>query len=494
MSVAQKSLGFLLVAFTVLLGLVAILFLACTLTQTRMSSITFSGVTLSVWKLYDLQAPWGDLRGQITSRSKNLVSAEEKKNETDALNAKFDLTYRPARTALDAKLGPFVNHLKKLDPDLEAAMKDQGPVERLEQIELEKDNLIKKEAGLKDQIIEMERLGKEYKKIDEDRIKVRRQAQDATANAEAAQKNLIAAQAALDNVFARQLGVQSIDPPTRARIENALFELQSSPRLAPLIKPILRLPPEIMSLILVVLMGILGSSLQLTHQLFIRKEAESVGVYALRLSVGAITALVIFIVAKAGVPIVADASKLGGDTPINPYFVSFLAIISGLMSEKAIASVQAQAGKYFDSGTNETLRWARAELREAVAQTQRTPAHLAKSLDVSETALNDWLSGKEPVPVASQKLLAAVVDRPVRDLFSDIAPEEILPPTTQSSSDQTSRAPTPANPTSQTAAELADTEPPQQPASAPPPAAEARSPSTTSEKAEPPADANARGG
>ena len=99
------------------------------------------------------------------------------------------------------------------------------------------------------------------------------------------------------------------------------FELHSSGPLGRLIHTMLRLPPKIMSLVLVVLMGILGSSLQLTHQLFVRNETESIGVYALRLSLGA-TALVIFIVVKAGVPIVADASKLGGDTPINPY--SFL--------------------------------------------------------------------------------------------------------------------------------------------------------------------------
>jgi hypothetical protein len=188
----------------------------------------------------------------------------------------------------------------------------------------------------------------------------------------------------------------------------------------------LRLPPKMMSLVLVVLMGILGSSLQLTHQLFVRNETESIGVYALRLSLGSITALVIFIVVKAGVPIVADASKLGGDTPINPHFVSFLAIISGLRSEKGIASVRAQAGKYFDSETNETLRWARAELREAVAQTRRTPAHLAKSLDASETNSTTGFREKSRLP-GNSKAARCDVDRPVRDLFSDIAPDDIVP-------------------------------------------------------------------
>jgi hypothetical protein len=37
--------------------------------------------------------------------------------------------------------------------------------------------------------------------------------------------------------------------------------------------------------------------------------------------------------------------------------------------------------------------------------------------------LEDWLSGDEPVPLAGQKLFAAILNRPVRDLFTDIPPD-----------------------------------------------------------------------
>jgi hypothetical protein len=85
--------------------------------------------------------------------------------------------------------------------------------------------------------------------------------------------------------------------------------------------------PDILTLTLVILIGILGSSLQMTYAFFTQHRVEKVGAYMLRVCVGAITALVIFIVAKAGVTVVADATRLGGDAAINPYFVSFLAII-----------------------------------------------------------------------------------------------------------------------------------------------------------------------
>ncbi|MFH7813350.1 hypothetical protein ACH0C8_15675, partial [Acetobacter lovaniensis] len=83
-----------------------------------------------------------------------------------------------------------------------------------------------------------------------------------------------------------------------------------------------------------------------THSYFMKNEKQDIGGYFQRVAVGAMTALVIFIVAKAGVPVIADTSRLGGDAPINPYLVSFLAIISGLLSENAIANIQAQGRRY----------------------------------------------------------------------------------------------------------------------------------------------------
>ena len=61
----------------------------------------------------------------------------------------------------------------------------------------------------------------------------------------------------------------------------------------------------------------------MTHALFQNNQVENPGVYFLRVSVGAITALVIFIVAKAGVPVIADASRLAAmhrSIPISSRF------------------------------------------------------------------------------------------------------------------------------------------------------------------------------
>src|SRR5207248_7160873 len=99
----------------------------------------------------------------------------------------------------------------------------------------------------------------------------------------------------------------------------------------------------------------------------VRNQAITISGYLLRISLGAITALVMFIVAKAGVPVITDASRLGGDAPINPYFVAFLAIVSGLLSENALANVQAQGEKLLGQGPAAPHRWARRHLTPELA-------------------------------------------------------------------------------------------------------------------------------
>jgi hypothetical protein len=217
-----------------------------------------------------------------------------------------------------------------------------------------------------------------------------------------------------------------LDDPSSARIENALYELHSGRGpFGRFINMLVTTQPDILTLGLVILMGVLGSALQMTYALFKRNRIERTGAYFLRLSVGAITALVIFIVAKAGVPVIADASRMGGDAPINPYFVSFLAIISGLMSENAIQSVQSYGARFFaQEAAPETLRWARQDLREAFKKANRDPARVRELLNADDAQFEAWISGKERMPANVQTMIAGVLEMPRRELFTDMPPDE----------------------------------------------------------------------
>jgi hypothetical protein len=409
-----------LIVFTVAVGLVCVMVLSCTLTQTRISSIVVDGININIWKLDDIRLQWSGIREELREQSAALANAQEALDEATKNSNEFDGRYRPARTEIDALLQTFVIRVGAFDAKFAAAMGDEGPVERVNRIEASKDDLLRAHPELQALVDEIAKKGEAYKPIDQERIRVRADVNGKKGAVAEVQSRLRALRTSLDGLFA-QFGTKPLDDPTRTRVENTLFELSRSN----LTRALILTPPDILTLGLVILMGVLGSALQMTHALFKRNQVERAGAYFLRLSVGAITALVIFIVAKAGVPVIADASRLGGDAPINPYFVSFLAIISGLMSENAILSVQTQGARFFaPDAPPDQLRWARFNLRDAFAKANRNPENVKRLLDVDDSQFEAWIAGKEAMPGNAQMMIAGVLEMPRRDLFTDLPPEE----------------------------------------------------------------------
>jgi hypothetical protein len=215
----------LLIVFTLALGLLCVLVLSCTLTQTRMSSISIDGVNVSVWKLDDIRKQWSDIRKQIRTQSDAFTTAQEEFSQAAKENSEFDLTYRPARTAIDALLGAFISRVREFDEKLVNAMRNEGPVERIVRIEATKDDLLKAHSELQQLVDEILKSGATYKKIDSERIVRRGASETKKARVEELQERLKSLQASLGALFAVQFNNKPIDEPTRARMENALFEL-----------------------------------------------------------------------------------------------------------------------------------------------------------------------------------------------------------------------------------------------------------------------------
>ena len=180
---------------------------------------------------------------------------------------------------------------------------------------------------------------------------------------------------------------------------------------------------DMLVLLLLISMGVLGSALNLLA-VFIANEQESLsfGEYPLRLAFGAVLAIVMFIIAKAGVPILADTSKIGGNAPLNPYFISLLAVVSGLMSDRAMATIRNVASSILKGvgGADYSQRYSRVELDEALTAASRNLDGLAQLLGTSVEETKKHFSGKEMVPPDRQKLISAYLGRPIRELFSDL--------------------------------------------------------------------------
>jgi hypothetical protein len=246
-----------------------------------------------------------------------------------------------------------------------------------------------------------------------------------------AHSNLEKKQAELKGKFgevSRLFGATSSDiaPEVVERVVNVTAELEALSRIwRGSIYKVALWSNDMLVLLLVISMGILGSALHLLA-VFVKNETGgpdeslSFGEYPLRLAFGAVTAIVVFIVAKAGIPILADTAKLGGGAPINPYFVSFLAIVSGLMSDRAFEAIRGMATNLLRGGGDLSQRYTRANLDEALKQAGRPIDGLAQVLGLSAEDTKKLFSGRDLVPPDRQRLISAYLNQPVRDLFSDM--------------------------------------------------------------------------
>lgn len=188
------------------------------------------------------------------------------------------------------------------------------------------------------------------------------------------------------------------------------------------------LQPEILILILVIVMGMLGGLIHLTQGFLYSERNESPSYYIFRPILGVSAAVTIYILAKAGVLVVADPSASGGS--LSPFFVSFLAIVSGLMAQNALGNVHRAGENLFKpSNLAGKGRWAygvEAALKDSEAQAgDRTRAGLTELLGESQGVVNDWIRGITETPEHAQKTIAAWVNKPVHLLFHDLKTQDV---------------------------------------------------------------------
>ncbi|MDB5553312.1 MAG: hypothetical protein JWL86_3296 [Rhizobium sp.] len=202
-----------------------------------------------------------------------------------------------------------------------------------------------------------------------------------------------------------------------------------------LIPDFTEMPTDALVLIIVVAMGALGGAIQVARNYLSAEDLNNIDTYRIRYRyiffhpfLGAITALAIFILFKAGILVVSTPAN-SEDANINPFFVSFIGIISGMMATIALETIVRVGENWFKAGTLATkARWANrleeALKAEADKEPKREPAavesELVAMLGISAKMFGDWKTQKEPVPQSYQKPLALYFRRGERDLFTDI--------------------------------------------------------------------------
>ena len=418
---------------------VAVLIFSATQFQLRFSNFVVDGGSLSIWKAEQLRAQWR------TSRETSRPAIEQAKNTlnesrqalTKALSGRrqAQLAGPPARQELLRARGVLLAKIQKIDQQFAKTLESISSFTR------NPEGVSTDEFGeaLKTKLVELElkdaTIGPDHRKYSEARTdweqKVadfERKGTDLNDLRELIERNqndlAIATKSARLSIATNE--DKPLQEDQRAQIENAIYEFDAmyDSWFGRLVYRLTLIPSDVLVLTLVIIMGLLGSSLQLSYIYATQYEAKNTSFYIIRPLFGVITAFVIFIVAKAGIPLIADSTRLGANAPINPYFISFLAIISGMLSERALVSLTRIGSNYFREGdAAEPLRWARKSLVDDFRTAGRDPDQLRRMLKAKDSEWNEWLQGKDAMPASVQVMIAAVLQKPRRELFTDIPPD-----------------------------------------------------------------------
>ena len=371
--------------------LTAVLIFSATQFQIRFANLLLDGGSLSIWKAEQLRQQWREsqaasrqtmttLRNQVNDTREQLGRVISQRNLVRQSIA--DASNEAARATKE-----IVESIEKVDTQFSARLKSAPPdqfsailVEKIGALSLSDKNLSDKVArynktqdNLQDLKSRLNTLNEQMRSIND----------VLTFNRE----GLKAAEESGRLVLTSKEG-EDLKGEQRIQIENAIFEFDAmyTGILGKTAYKLTLFPSDVLVLMLVISMGLLGSSLQLIYIWIMQIEQKNVAFYILRPFFGVITAFVIFIVAKAGIPLIADPSRVGANAPINPYFISFLAIISGLLSERALAALLRLGSSYFrETDTGEPARWARSDLRREFELAHRDPNVLRKMLKAKDS-------------------------------------------------------------------------------------------------------------
>lgn len=173
------------------------------------------------------------------------------------------------------------------------------------------------------------------------------------------------------------------------------------------------IPTEVLTLVLALVLGALGSTLHMTRVVIDSGERPPISWYFFRPCQGLLMALVVFVLLKAG-----QLTVGAGDTDtLNPFFVAFVGTVSGLLSPDAYRLVQRAGAALIPAGNDATDRWAFG-LAEALNAAGADAATLADGIGARPEDVAAWVSETLPVPADQQKLVAAWLRADPRRLFT----------------------------------------------------------------------------
>jgi hypothetical protein len=183
------------------------------------------------------------------------------------------------------------------------------------------------------------------------------------------------------------------------------------------------MPPQLLTLILTLCMGALGSLIFITREFFNGNTVKRTGWYIFRPFLGMVTAISIFVLIKSGQLVISDSNQGISSETLNPFFVSFLAIISGLLSEEAYDKIQTTGIAFLQSKSNKSNRYG-YRLNEWLKEKNKSIEDMSIILNVPTDIIHKWILETETLSIREQELVSAFLSVSIREIFTDIPPRQ----------------------------------------------------------------------
>jgi hypothetical protein len=219
----------------------------------------------------------------------------------------------------------------------------------------------------------------------------------------------------IDFLKERQRAYADIETLRDGIVLSKYFDLYRFFQFAPYYTSFLHEPREILVLQLTIAMGILGSVVAMTWS-FVNHESDIWGRRFVMLPlVGSMSAFIVLVFLKAG-----QLSLTAGEAndSLNPFVLSFVGIISGLLSERAYAKIAEVGGNLFQVG--EKLRYG-IHLQQQMDEHGRSIQELSKYLDnIRVPVVEEIIAGNKEATPTQQQVIAAYLRKDIRDIFNEL--------------------------------------------------------------------------
>ncbi|MDQ0511986.1 hypothetical protein [Ancylobacter amanitiformis] len=139
---------------------------------------------------------------------------------------------------------------------------------------------------------------------------------------------------------------------------------------------------------------------------------------------GMVCAVLLFILFRSGLMVISGGGSSSETSTLSPFFVAFVAIGAGLMSDQVIFAASRAAGSLIGGASiRQTPRWAVGLAARLKPNAEGMAVHdLARRLVVSDDRVAAWSALRSPVEGEYQDKIALVLGVPPHLLFTDLSP------------------------------------------------------------------------